>query len=259
MTDLRGRKAIITGGTHGIGEEIARHFSELGANVLIIGRDQDRAKEIIRECKQGSIKFIKADLSKRSEVLDLVKKISTDETVYDVLINNASKNSRFNVVNIQLEEWDAMLELNLTAPMLLSKCIARKLIDQGKPGRIINIGAVQSFFPMDSSLAYSTVKGGLRSFTKSLAVDLASHGILVTLVMPGPIYAKGKESEPSKELDSRSAALIPRMGRKIEVAKLVAFIASEENTFMTGNEIIIDGGRTISRKPDPDEIKENVL
>ncbi|MEM0156295.1 MAG: SDR family oxidoreductase [Thermoplasmataceae archaeon] len=259
MQNLQHKNVIVTGGTHGIGERTARYFSELGANVLIIGRDETQAQKIIEASPAGSIKFVKCELSVRTEVLRLVDRISREDTVYDILINNASRNSRFNILNIKEDEWDSMLELNLTVPMLLSRCVAQKLIRNNKPGHIINIGAVQSFFPLDSSLAYSTVKGGLRSLTKSMAVDLAPYGILVTLVMPGPIYAKGSGDTPSPELDSRSAALIPRMGRTIEVAKLLAFLASDDNSFMTGNEIIIDGGRTVSRKPDPEEIKEDVI
>ena len=259
MADLTGKNVIITGGTHGIGEETARYFTELGASVLIIGRDEKHAQEIVRSCRAGSISFLKSDLSRRDETLDLVDRISSDEIVYDVLINNAAKNSRYSILNIQTDEWDSMLELNLSAPMLLSKCVAAKLTEHGRAGKIINVGAVQSFFPLDSSLAYSTVKGGMRSLTKSMAVDLSPHGILVTLVMPGPIYAKGTGDEPTNELDSRSGALIPRMGRKIEVARLLAFLASDENSFMTGNEITIDGGRTISRKPDPEEIKDDII
>uniref|UniRef100_UPI00261695A6 SDR family NAD(P)-dependent oxidoreductase n=1 Tax=Ferroplasma sp. TaxID=2591003 RepID=UPI00261695A6 len=116
------------------------------------------------------------------------------------------------------------------------------------------IGAVQSITPLKSSLAYAAVKGALRSITKSLAVDLGEHNILCTLVMPGPIYAKTDNEVPPQNLDSRAATLLQRMGRKIEVANLLKFLASDENSFMTGNEIIIDGGRVISRKPDPDEI-----
>ena len=133
------------------------------------------------------------------------------------------------------------------------------MIKKKRGGHIINIGAVQSFFPLDSSFAYSTVKGALRSITKSMAVDLSPYGILVTLVMPGPIYAKADESVAPEDLNKRAATLIGRMGRKIEVAKLLSFLASDDNSFMTGNEIIIDGGRTISRKPDPSEIKDDVI
>lgn len=259
MIDLRNKHVIITGGTHGIGETTAKLFSDLGCSVLIVGRDNERAGQIIRESKGGNISFRKCDLSNRREVESLVGWIDNLGEIFDVLINNASRNSRYSVLDISLSEWDSMIQLNLTSVLLLSKHFAKKLKDNHKKGKIINIGAVQSFFPLDSSLAYSAVKGALRSMTKSMAVDLAPFGILVSLVMPGPIYAKAGDDKAPPDLDSRSATLLGRMGEKLEVAKLLAFLASDDNSFMTGNEIVIDGGRTISRKPDPIEIKEDVI
>ena len=209
MIELNGKNVIITGGTHGIGETTAVLFSKLGASVWIVGRNESKGREIESKSPDGRIKFLKCDLSVRSQVEDLGRWIESSDVVFDVLI--------------------------------------------------INIGAIQSFYPLDSSLAYSAVKGALRSMTKSMAVDLGRYGILVTLVMPGPIYAKADEEDVPEDLDKRAATLIGRMGRKIEVAKLLAFLSSDDNTFMTGNEIIIDGGRSISRKPDPEEIEKNII
>ncbi len=255
---LDGKIVIITGGTHGIGEETAILFASRGAKVAIVGRDENKASEIVKQAK-GNIEFLKCDLSDRKQLLDLCRTIDTKFPSVDVLINNASRNSRFSVLNLEVEEWDRMLELNMTSVFLLTKTVANKMVKNGIRGRIINIGAVQSFFPLDSSFSYSSVKGALRSMTKSMAVDLSPHGILVTLVMPGPIYAKADSDEPGHDLDSRAATLVGRMGRKSEVAELLEFLSSDRNTFMTGNEIVIDGGRTISRKPDPSEIKEDVI
>jgi glucose 1-dehydrogenase len=255
---LEGKTVIITGGTHGIGEETALLFAQRGAKVIIIGRDENKAS-YLRDKTQGKIDFLKCDLSDRKQVLNLC---STIEQKYDrvhVLINNASRNSRYSVLNLELDEWDKMLELNMTAAFLLTKTVAKKMVDSGVKGKIINIGAVQSFFPLDSSFAYTSVKGAMRSMTKSMAVDLSPHGILVTLVMPGPIYAKAENDDPGVDLDSRAATLVGRMGRKSEVAELLEFISSDRNSFMTGNEIIIDGGRTLARKPDPSEIKDDII
>lgn len=255
---VEGKTIIITGGTHGIGEETAHLLASRGAKVIIVGRDENKASQIMEKAS-GRIEFLKCDLSDRKQLMELCSTIESRYERVHVLINNASRNSRFSVLDLELEEWDKMLELNMTSVLMLTKTVAAKMIKTNVRGRIINVGAVQSFFPLDSSFAYSSVKGAMRSMTKSVAVDLSPHGILVTLVMPGPIYAKADSDEPSRDLDSRAATLVGRMGRKSEVAELLEFLSSDRNTFMTGNEIIIDGGRTISRKPDPSEIREDVI
>ena len=259
MNSLYNKNVIITGGTHGIGATTAKLFYHEGANVVIVGRDEEKADKIIKGLNGNRMTFKKCDLTQRNEVLKLANWIKNSEITYNVLINNASKNSRYNITNITLQEWDAMIELNLTSTLILSSAFVHKLKIQKKPGKIINIGAIQSLMPLESSLAYSTVKGALRSMTKSMAIDLAPFNILVSLVIPGPIYAKSDSDEPPKDLDSRAATLLGRMGRKIEVAKLLKFLSSDDNSFMTGNEIIIDGGRLISRKPDPTEIKNDII
>lgn len=257
--DLKNKNVIITGGTHGIGETTAILFKELGATILVIGRNEEEGNKIMKAKGEGTATFYKCDLTKRDETLKLCQFIDNSENPYNVLINCASRNSRYNVLNIDISEWENMLELNLNSLLLLTKYFSRKLISKNVPGKIINVGAIQSITPLKSSFAYAAVKGALRSITKSLAIDLGEHNILCTLVMPGPIYAKTTNETPSKDLDLRAATVIGRMGRKIEVANLLKFLASDENTFMTGNEIIIDGGRLISRKPDPVEIDSGDL
>lgn len=259
MSNLEGKKVLITGGTHGIGEATAILFNKEKASVWVLGRSEENFKRIESTEEGKGINFIKYDLSNRDEVLSFVDWLDKSEIVFDVLINNASRNSRYNITNISLEEWESMIELNLTSVLILTQHVVRKMIKAGKKGKIINVGALQSLCPLDSSLAYSTVKGAMRSFTKSLAVDLGQYGILTTLVMPGPIYAKADSYDVPEYLDKRAATLIGRMGRTFEVAELLSFLASDSNTFMTGNEIIIDGGRLVSRKPDPEEIQKNIL
>lgn len=145
-----------------------------------------------------------------------------------------------------------MTNLLLTAPLLLSRWAASKMIEKKKKGKIIVIAAIQAISPLDHSIAYATCKGGLISMVRSMAVDLGKYGIQTTAVLPGPFYIK---DDPMPEgLDSRSAAVLGRMGRPDEMARLLAFLASDNNTFMTGNTIVVDGGRLVSRKADPQEI-----
>ncbi|WP_291766825.1 SDR family NAD(P)-dependent oxidoreductase [Caldivirga sp. UBA161] len=247
--DLRGRVVLITGVTHGIGEATGRLLRQLGATVYGVGRDE--AKGRLLESEVGIV-FRRVDLSRRVEVLDFIKWFESEVGVIHALINNASRNSRFSILDTALEEWDSMIELNLTAPFLLSQMAARLMIKRGIRGKIINVAAIQAHFPLESSFPYVTTKGGLVAMTRSMAVDLGKYGIQAITVTPGPVYVKG--GEVPKSLDDNAATLIGRMGRPMEVAWLIAFLISDLNTFMTGNEIIIDGGRIISRKPDPREV-----
>ncbi|MEM4086214.1 MAG: SDR family oxidoreductase [Saccharolobus sp.] len=247
--NLKGKVCLITGGTSGIGLKTAQLFKELGAETYIIGR---------KEIKLDGVKFIKVDLTNRDELLSFINWFEKNVGILHALINNASRNSRYSVLDIDLKEWDEMISLNLTAPFLLSKMAARLMIKNKIKGKIINVSAIQAHFPLENSFAYVTTKGGLLSMTRSLAVDLGKYGIQVIAVTPGPIYTKGEE--PPIDLDQRAATLlVGRMGRSIEVANLLAFLVSDLNTFITGTEIIIDGGRIISRKPDPEEISRGEI
>ena len=250
--DLTGKSIVLTGGTRGIGESTALLLDERGAKVVITGRDEVKGKEVENKAKNHNVTFIKVDLENREEALRFGKWIYKELSDLDVLINNASRNSMYNVDTVTFQEWDKVIQLNLTSPFILSKYSAKKMIENHVKGKIINVSAVHSFFPLKNSFAYVTSKGGLVSMTKSLAADLGKYEISAICVLPGPIYNKG--DQPPKSYDSRSAALLGRMGRVREVANLLAFLCSDEEGFMTGNTIVIDGGRTISRLPDPVEI-----
>jgi glucose 1-dehydrogenase len=249
--NLENKNCLVTGGTRGLGEATAKLFAKLGANVLITGRDEARGKKIASESK-GKIAYRRADFEVRVDVQDLVSWLDQNFSGIDVLISNAARNSRYDLLSIDLDEWDRMTNLLLTAPFLLSRWSANNMINNKKKGKIIVVGAIQAISPLDHSFAYATCKGGLISMVRSMAVDLGKYGIQVTAVLPGPFYIK---DDPMPEgLDSRSAAVLGRMGRPDEMARLLAFLASNNNTFMTGNTIVIDGGRLVSRKADPQEI-----
>jgi len=251
IDSMENKTCVITGGTRGLGEATAKLFAKLGARVLITGRDEERGQRI--QSNFTGITFRRADLEDRKDVIDLVKWLDQNFGSVDVLISNAARNSRYDLLNVELEEWDRMLGLLLTAPFLLSRWAAKRMIAEKKKGKIIIIGAIQAMSPLERSFAYATCKGGLISMVRSMAVDLGRHGIQAFAVLPGPFYIR---DEPMPEgLDSRAASLLGRMGRPSEMAKLLAFLASDNNSFMTGNTIVVDGGRLINRKADPQEIQ----
>jgi glucose 1-dehydrogenase len=249
---LQGKSCVVTGGTKGLGEATAKLLASYGAKVLITGRDEKKGKNI--ESKFPGIRFRKVDLEDRDDTLKFVNWLDSNIKTIDVMISNASRDSRYTVTDISVEEWDRIVNLNLTAPFLLSRVAAKKMIANKVKGKIIIVSAIQSISPMERSFAYVTTKGGLVSMVRSMAVDLGPYGILVTAVLPGPFYVGRKEIP--LEPKGGAASLLGRMGTPDEMARLMAFLASDANTFMTGNAIVIDGGRVISRKPDPEELKK---
>jgi glucose 1-dehydrogenase len=250
-SSLAGKTCIITGGARGLGEATARRFAQLGADVLIVDRDEGRGERIQASVK--NVRFRRADLEDRSDTLELLKWLDSNCKRVDVMISNAARNSRYSVTDLALDEWDKIVHLNLTAPFLLSRWAARRMIETKTKGKILIVSAIQAFSPLDRSFAYVTTKGGLISMVRSMAVDLGPHGILTTAVLPGSFYVG--EEDAAGSVDERAASLVRRMGRPIEMARLLAFLASDDNSFMTGNAIIADGGRVISRRPDPDEVR----
>jgi glucose 1-dehydrogenase len=255
LGNLKGKRCLITGGTKGIGEATAKLFTELDADeVLIIGRGKLKGDAIQKQYQR--IKFVQVDLEDPKSVDDFIKWLNDDYGRIDILVSNASRDSRYTLLDIPFAEWERMVRLNLTSPFLISKCVAQKMIEQRTGGKIILVGAIQALFPLQRSFAYVTTKGGVISMMKSMAADLGRFGIQVLAVLPGPIYIKGDKVPES--LDERAATLLGRMGRRIEVAKVIAFLASDDNSFMSGSYVIVDGGRIISRKPDPIEITESI-
>jgi glucose 1-dehydrogenase len=253
LGDLTGKRCLVTGGTRGIGEATAKTFEALGAEqVLIIGRDRQRGESIERESKR--IRYKQVDLEDLHNVHSFLDWFDSEYGRLDILISNASRDSRYSILDIPFEEWESMIKLNLTSPYLICKSAAQKMISQKTKGKIILVGAIQALYPLDKSFAYVSTKGGVISMMKSMAVDLGKYGIQVLALLPGPIYIK--DDNVPESLDQRAAPLLGRMGRKEEVAKVLAFLASDDNTFMTGNYVMVDGGRIISRKLDPTEIKE---
>ena len=251
LGSLAGKQCLITGGTRGIGEATGRLFEELGAKeVLIIGRDKERGKRIERSSKR--IKYRQVDLENPDDVRRFLEWLDSHHDAIDVLVSNASRDSRYNVLNIPLEEWEKMVRLNMTSPFLVCKSVAQRMVDRNVKGKIILIGAIQALFPLQESFGYVSTKGGVISMMKSMASDLGKFGIQVLAVLPGPIYIR--EGEVPASLDKRAAPLLGRMGRREEVAKVIAFLASDDNSFITGSYVIVDGGRLISRKGDPTEI-----
>ncbi len=233
---LEGRRALVSGGTRGIGRAIAERLAAEGANVFVTGRTS--ADDLPAGCN-----FIAADFANPDEIEKLVSTVG--ELALDVLINNAGINRLASFAQIKTDEFDLIQAVNVRVPFRLCQA-ALPAMTARNWGRIVNICSVWGKIGKEFRASYSTSKFGLAGMTAALAAEVARHGILANCVSPGPIDTEMTSANLTAEMRAELMHAIPmgRLGRAEEVASFVFWLCSPENTFVTGQNIAIDGGLT---------------
>lgn len=251
---LRGQTALVTGGSGGIGKGIVEHLAASGANVAInYVSDPDAAEEMVRAIQSdgGKAIAVKADVSKESEVQTMFQKVVDEFGATDILVNNAGVQRDSPFAEMTLEQWQTVLNINLTGYFLCAREAVKQFTKQGitqrsrAAGKIICISSVHEKIPWAGHINYASAKGGVRMFVKSLAQEVAHQKIRVNSIAPGAIKTPINESvwgneESLKEL----LTLIPygRIGEPEDVAKAAVWLASDESDYITGTTLFIDGG-----------------
>jgi len=239
--------AIVTGGGNGIGRGIAFELARRGARIAIADIDESRAHEAAEAlCRTGIDAIgVAADVSVNAQVTRLVDTVTSRFGRIDVFVNNAGIVSNAPTTEVTAEQWSAALSVNLSGVFFCSQAAARVMIPQGG-GRIINIASTGAHVASRGYAAYCASKGGVVALTRAMAVDLAEHGILVNSVSPGAIGTDMTEQMRSLDPEgfARRARRVPvnRAARVADVANAVAFLAGEESGFITGRDIVVDGG-----------------
>ncbi|MGR9448821.1 3-oxoacyl-[acyl-carrier-protein] reductase [Rhizobium leguminosarum] len=241
MFDLSGRKALVTGASGGIGEEIARLLHKQGAIVGLHGTRVEKLEALAADLGER-VKIFPANLSDRDEVKALGQKAEADLEGVDILVNNAGITRDGLFVRMSDEDWDAVLEVNLTSTFRLTRELTHPMMRR-RYGRIINITSVVGVTGNPGQANYCASKAGMIGFTKSLAQEIATRNVTVNCVAPGFIESAmtGKLNEKQKEA-IMGAIPMKRMGTGGEVASAVAYLASSEAAYMTGQTLHVNGG-----------------
>lgn len=252
---LDGSVALVTGAGGGIGAAIARQLAAASASVAVVDRDATTADATVEAILSagGRAVAIVADISRPEQRRRLVGEVVAGVGEVDILVNNAADHGvRHRFLDVTEAEWERILATNLTATAFLAQAVAPGMARRGG-GAIVNLAAIQAALPVPTYTSYVATKGGIISLTRALAVELSPHGIRVNAIAPGAI-ASGSTVDAlaaSGNPNASAPTLLGRMGTVEDVAAACVFLASDAASFITGTMLTVDGGRSLSRAPDP--------
>lgn len=261
LLNLTGKTAIVTGGALGIGYGITYRLAEAGANVVIANRTEEEAIKVITElaAKGWHLKGIKTDVSVEEDVKKMVEQTIASFGGIDILVNNAGIYPSIPVHQMTLSDFEKVIGVNLKGVFLTTKYVSEQMIKQGRGGKIINITSIDALHPSSVGLAhYDASKHGVWGFTKNVALELSQHKIWVNAIAPGGILTAGVKklqaaAPPPQGVDMNKVMemflqKIPmhRLGEPDDIGKVALFLASDMSSYMTGSQVVVDGGVLLS-------------
>jgi gluconate 5-dehydrogenase len=244
---LDNKTALVSGGSKGIGFGIATALAEAGSDLVLVARDQktlDEAREKLSYTRKR-VKFYAFDMSNTDKIKNLYAEIAKDTDGIDILVNNAGGTRRGPADTLSAEDWNFVINLNMTATFTLCQAFAREHIKNGKPGKIINIASLMSETVREDNAPYAASKGGVRQLTKALAVDWAKHAINVNAIGPG--FIQTDLTKPLWQDDSFNKWIKwktpwARWGKPEDIGNAAVYLAAPASDFVTGQILYVDGG-----------------
>jgi NAD(P)-dependent dehydrogenase (short-subunit alcohol dehydrogenase family) len=249
LFDLSGRVAIVTGGSVGLGRQMAEGLAEMGANVVLCARRKERCEQAAEQLRQLGVETLAlaCDVSNPANVQEMVSAAGSRFGRIDILVNNAGTSWGAPVEDMRLEHWNKVIQTNLTGTFLCSQAVGKVMLQQGR-GKIINVASVAGLkgaSPELQAIGYHASKGGVISFTKDLACKWAVHNIQVNAIAPGwfPTHMSNWVLEHHKQFFLER---IPqrRFGGDHDLKGAAVFLASEASAYVTGHVLVVDGGQT---------------
>ena len=247
LFDLTGKRALITGGTHGLGMAMAKGLGQAGATLIINGHTKDKMDEALAEYTSAGLKAsgYLFDVTNEAAVAQAIEKIEKEVGAIDIVINNAGIIVRTPLLDLSVEDFRKVVDIDLTGPFIVSKYVAKNMVKR-KSGKIINICSMMSELGRDNVSAYAAAKGGLKMLTKNMATELARHNIQVNGIGPG--YFATSQTAPLRVeghpfnnfIISRTPA--GRWGDPEDLIGTTVFLASNASNFVNGQIIYVDGG-----------------
>ena len=250
---LENRVGIVTGAGRNIGEAVAHSFANEGARVAVVDIREEPAKavtEAINKAHPGCALAIAADMSSSADVQRMVSSVMERWGSIDILVNNVAVTDHKPILELEEEEWDRVIKVTLKSQFLCTKFVAKRMVEQGRGGSIINIASTSGHRGRADATAYSAAKGGVLNLTRSLAIQLSPYKIRVNSVTPNRVGSPvGQETIPGGNREVSN--LVGRQGMPPDIAAVVTFLASDDASFIAAADILADGGSLQGSMPNP--------